>query len=112
ATEDLYDMRVDCLDRQLGQIRALGNLLERADPGTVDGAHGLVTGLVSAKTCTFTDDLTARSPIAEAIVDRVETARRDLDRAEAMRRDGRWDQATAHAESLVRTIEPLGHAPL
>jgi serine/threonine protein kinase/tetratricopeptide (TPR) repeat protein len=112
ATEELYDLRVSCLERQLGQIEALGHLLERADPATVDGAYGLVTELVSPKTCTFTDDLTARPAIAEAVADRVEAAQRDLDQAEAMRRDGRHDQAASHAESLVRAIEPLGHAPL
>ena len=83
-------VRVNCLDRQLGELRAQVAVFERADVGVVDRAVTAVGALPPPEACTAAP----AGPASGPIVDLVATV-------EVLQRSGRTAEASTHVPELI-----------
>ncbi len=109
--------RVDCLDRQLGELSGLLEVLTVSDPAIAEQALGAVTQLPAPSRCqddqwVMTTSVAGSAAITPAERRRVEAARERLSRARALDRAGKHEQALVLAREQLATAEALEHAPL
>jgi hypothetical protein len=86
----LLDLRMRCLDRRLGQVRALARVFAGADRAMVTRAVGAVDALESLDGCADAEALTAAMPPPSSPSLRawVDAAHGRLDRVDALREAG------------------------
>jgi tetratricopeptide (TPR) repeat protein len=113
-SEALLDLRMACLDRRLGDLHALVDVLAVADAAVLDRAIEAAAALPSLADCTHAEQLQGvvpppADPAARARVDRVRTRVAEV---RALRATGRYPEARTQAETVARDAEAAGHAPL
>jgi len=113
-SEDLLDRRMFCLDQRAGELRALTDLLSRADGQVVSGAEKAVTGLGKIALCADSASLTAKVPLPRdpAVRARVEAARSRVTAAKALADAGKPAEALGPAQEAVKAAGQAGYAPL
>ncbi len=111
----LLDRRMGCLDRRLGELKALSDLFAaQADAKVVDRAVPAAFGLISLKACADADALLAAVPPPEDPVLRaqVESLRVRLAEVSALGIAGKYKQGLPLAKSLVEESMDLPYAPI
>jgi tetratricopeptide (TPR) repeat protein/tRNA A-37 threonylcarbamoyl transferase component Bud32 len=112
--EETLALRAACLDRRLGELTALTDLLVKADKKVIDRAASAASALGELETCANVTALAApvpppRDPATKA---RLDAALAKIDEAEAQRRAGVISPATlAFATPALEEIRAIGHAP-
>lgn len=112
-SEELLDLRMECLDGRLGEVRAQVDVLARADAKTVEKSVQAVRTLPSLAACA--DAAALRAPIRPPSADaraRVDAVRGDLSVARAQQRAGRYAEALVVAKRAVDAAAPLDYRPL
>jgi tetratricopeptide (TPR) repeat protein len=113
-SEELMDLRMECLDERLGELRAQVQVLAHADAAAVGKAAQAVGSLPSLDGCADTAALRApiRPPTGEATRARVETVRARLADGRARQRVGSYGDALAIATTAATDATAVGYAPL
>jgi tetratricopeptide (TPR) repeat protein/predicted Ser/Thr protein kinase len=113
-SDDLFDLRMECLARRRQELQALTDLFMEADPALV--AVGVdATGRLSPVTvCADTELLRTPVPLPDdhALRSRIESARATLAQAKAQQDAGRYDRGLGIVESVVAETRDIGHDPL
>ncbi|HEU0030471.1 MAG TPA: protein kinase [Kofleriaceae bacterium] len=113
-TEAMLELRTSCLAERRAELRAVTDLLVRADADAVPHAIDAVTALEGLEQCA---DLPALQQVVRPPADvvrrgQVEVQRAELARARALLGLARADQAVARVQPLVDATRALGYAPL
>jgi hypothetical protein len=111
-SEELLDLRLQCLDRQLYETRALVDVLGKADRGVAERAVQAADSLPALDACADTRALRGQPgvpPTAKADVARVQRA---LAHATSLQRAGRYADALHEAAPLADEAHTIGYAPL
>lgn len=113
-SQELLDLRMHCLDRRLGDLRALTALFSTGSPDVVERAVAASQNLPGLAGCADTAALTAPIPppagkAARREVDRLET---EVASARALWTTGRYAEARKAADGTVTRAARLGYAPV
>jgi tetratricopeptide (TPR) repeat protein len=113
-SEDLLDLRAECLENRRRELRAQVELLAAADAKTVERAVPAIQSLGSISACADTVALrlpTRPPPDAETRA-RVEKVRGEVARAMALRNHTRFKEGLAVAAVAAGEASALGYRPL
>lgn len=113
-SEELFDLRVRCLDERLAEASALVHTLASADAAAVDHAVEASARLSSLDTCRDTTALRARvrlpsDPAARANIAALGVSLQD---ARVLGTSGRYADAHARAASLLPAVRAAAYGPL
>lgn len=114
-SETLLDLRMSCLDRQLGDLRALTSLFAAASRGdVVDHAIKAVLELPPVARCADADALLGAPPLprGQAVRDQIEAVYRRLADASALTRAGEPREALAALTSAVAEAKQSSFEPV
>jgi tetratricopeptide (TPR) repeat protein/tRNA A-37 threonylcarbamoyl transferase component Bud32 len=107
------ERRLACLDRRLGELRALVGALAAGGQGVATNAIDGVLALTPAQVCLDRDVMAVRPPPEEPRRRaRYDELSRKLDEVVALDRLGRQKDAIAAAAAVVGDVRALDHAPL
>ncbi len=111
---EIVGLRDECLDRRLGQVRALTGLLAETDVQALDRAVQAAEGLPPLASCADTEALTARvrPPEDPALRARVAAEEPRVDQIEALSAAGKYKEGLAAGEPLVAEVAAIPYAPL
>jgi tetratricopeptide (TPR) repeat protein len=114
ATTAMLDLRAACLDRARDAANAAIAVLGEADAATVRNAARLLEGLPRIERCSDPAALGAigAPPGDPGVAAQVVEARAGIDRAAALGRAGRYAEALAVADEVVRTASGIDHRPI
>ncbi len=111
-SEATLDVRMHCLDRQHGELRALLDVLADADDGVVERAVGAVAALQSPQTCITADPAEVEQLPADPQRRReVLAARARIDDTNALNSAGRYNTARDVAQEALAQATATKHAP-
>jgi tetratricopeptide (TPR) repeat protein len=113
-SEELLDLRMQCLDERLEEVRVEVDVFRRADRKTVENAVQATHSLTSLDGCADTKSLRApvRPPDAEGTRARVEAIRQRLAEARAFHSAGKYADGMKSASAAVADARPLGYRPV
>ncbi len=113
-SEMILDLRMACLDRRLHEVEVVTSTLADADAGVVENAVSAVNALGWLGACADLDALRSRVrlPRDAALRDRIEQQYARLTEAMIIDAAGRYDEALAIADEVVRQARELEYAPL
>ncbi len=113
-SQEVLDLRMECLDEDRERLRALGDVLSHADPGVVQNAVQAAGSLPDVAICANTAMLKepVRPPADAGTHDRVEAARKKLATATALNAAGKYAEGEALAAEALADARPLGYRPL
>jgi tetratricopeptide (TPR) repeat protein len=113
-SEQLLDLRMQCLDRRRAELAALVDDLAAADAKVVAKAVTAVHALAPVADCADVAAMTARvrAPAMLPLRGEVDRVRGELAKASAHRRTGRYREALALATTLVDEARAIGYEPL
>jgi tetratricopeptide (TPR) repeat protein len=111
-SDELLDLRMECLGRRLEETRALVELFAHADAQVVARAAQAAQGLSPLEGCANVAALRAPTPPAASVRAAVDDVRRRLDRARALEAAGKYPEALAIAGAMVPMTVALGYRPL
>ena len=107
------ERRLACLDRRLGEVRALVAALSAGGPGVAAAAIDGVAELTPARICLDRDVMAVRPPPEEpSRRARHDELSRALDDVAALARVGREKDAAAAAAKALADVRALAHPPL
>jgi tetratricopeptide (TPR) repeat protein len=111
---EALDLRMACLNGRLGNVRALGDVLARADGKVVENAVSAAAALPGLERCADLELLRAvvKPPEDEATHKRVEGLRGELARLAAAREAGHCLRASQLADTLIADVAATGYQPL
>jgi serine/threonine-protein kinase len=110
----LLDLRMSCLDRRLGEMRALTALLARApDPELLGKAAKAVSALTPLDVCADTEALASAIPLPDdpALRAQVDALRTRLDEISALRDAGKYKDGLELAAEAAAQARELEYAP-
>ena len=114
-SEQLLDLRMQCLDQRLERMGALVDSLTRGVTGeVVDQALTAAYQLPSLDRCRDADALRALAPLPEDATKRahIDQLYQGLRRAEAFQSAGRYRDARAQIDEILAPARDLGYGPL
>jgi tetratricopeptide (TPR) repeat protein/predicted Ser/Thr protein kinase len=111
-SEALLDVRMQCLDDRLDEVRALTDVLMAADVRTLDRTADAVHALSSFADCAHLQSANAPRPVPAALKEEVERLKRRTDDAAAHERLGRAREAVDITSSVLAEPATAEHAPL
>ena len=113
-SEQVLDLRMECLDERLENVRANVELFRGADGPVVANAVQMASSIPSLSTCADAAALSApvRPPADPQTRARVDDMRRRLARAGALSKAGKLKAAEAAATPIVAEARALGYRPL
>jgi tRNA A-37 threonylcarbamoyl transferase component Bud32 len=111
---EVLDLRMSCLQEQLGGLRALTQVYSAATGEVVENAVSAANTLGSLERCADVPLLRAvvRPPEDPATRARVEDLRRRLDYLKARFEAGSWREGVGATEALAAEARALGYQPL
>jgi tetratricopeptide (TPR) repeat protein len=112
-SEELLDLRMECLAGRLQETKAQVNLLTGADAKTVEKAVQMTSALSPVSDCS--DVAALRAPVRppdRAMRAKVEAMRNDLASVKALNEAGRYANAREQALPLADGARKLGYRPL
>jgi eukaryotic-like serine/threonine-protein kinase len=113
-SDEVLDLRTECLQERLTSVRALTDLFANADAQVVENAVGAVSALPALDRCSDVPTLKAvvKPPADPATLARVKTVRGDLARFVALRDAGHCTDAQGMELGLVGAARATGYQPL
>ncbi len=114
-SDKMLDLRMRCLDRKLGAVRALTHLFAtKADGKIVDKAVQAALGLTGLERCADTAALSAAFPPPEdpALQAKVKSQQAKLAEARALSRAGKYPDALTIVQEMLPAVEAAGYLPL
>jgi tetratricopeptide (TPR) repeat protein len=113
-SEEVMELRMECLDRRRQEVSALVEVLTHADAQVAQRAPRAVASLPGLDECKNADALrqVVPPPATPQAHQRVAALRTRLAEATARKNAGRFAEALKLAESMVRDAQQLGYAPL
>jgi tetratricopeptide (TPR) repeat protein/tRNA A-37 threonylcarbamoyl transferase component Bud32 len=113
-SEEVMELRMECLDRRREEVRAVADLLVHADDKMVLHGADAALNLTSLDECRNADALrqVIRPPRDVAARTRVDALREELAKAKARINAGQYPEGRTLAETVVGEALPLGYAPL
>jgi eukaryotic-like serine/threonine-protein kinase len=113
-SDELLDLRMQCLSRRLAELDALVDLLREADDALVRTSVEASYALVPVDVCADVDALRAPVPPPDAADARtvLEDVRQQLAQIKALEDAGRLSDAVAQVPQTVEQARELGYAPL
>ncbi|MEM9459836.1 MAG: tetratricopeptide repeat-containing serine/threonine-protein kinase [Myxococcota bacterium] len=116
-SEEVMELRMDCLRKRKEALHAAVKLLLRADTQAVDKAVFVVTDLPGLARCDDTIVLRQQQqrvppPEDPQVAQQVEGLREQLAELEVQHRAGQYARALERAEPVVQRAEALGYVPL
>jgi len=113
-SESLMDLRMRWLDRRLDELGALVMVLEKADVGVLDRATKAVSELTPIRACADANALESAIPPPTDPAQRavVEELTKEIARAEALRRAGKYDEALEIAAAAAARARTVDYAPI
>ena len=113
-SEELLDLRMQCLDQRLAELRVQSELLSHADGKAIEQAVSAADALSPVTDCANTVALQRPlpRPANPALRARVRELGVDLARAKALGDSGNVRQGLALAQATVDAARPLGYKPL
>jgi tetratricopeptide (TPR) repeat protein len=111
---EVLDLRMGCLGERLGNLRALTDVLARADAKVVENAVNAAGALPSLERCSDAAALRAviAPPQDRNVRREVARVREDLARFVAQRDSGQCQTANAAARPLIAAADATGYDPL
>jgi tetratricopeptide (TPR) repeat protein/tRNA A-37 threonylcarbamoyl transferase component Bud32 len=112
-SEELLDLRMECLTERLQEAKAQLELLTSADAKTVEKAVQMTSALAPVSVCG--DVAALRAPVRppnEIVRAEVATLRDDLARVKALYQAGHFAESRVKALALVEATRKLGYRPL
>jgi tetratricopeptide (TPR) repeat protein len=112
-SEAVMELRMRCLDRRLGELRATVEQLSRdVDREVVERAGDLAARLIDVDTCADVETLgtVGSTPVDPALREKVETLRRDIDQLAALSRTGKVRDAQERSSVLLERARAVGWA--
>ncbi len=113
-SEQLLDLRMECLDDRLNDVRALTDILASADANVVNKAAQAAASLPLLAGCGDVKTLRQKTPLpsdSQALA-RADAIKRDLAHVRALAETGRYDESLAVAGTTLAAADALGYAPL
>jgi len=113
-SSDVLDLRMTCLEQPRGALRALTDVLARADNAVVVQAVNAAQALPPIDRCADVASLKAvvPPPSDAASRARVEALRAELTEVKALSDTGQWPLAQQKAAPIVGAARTVGYAPL
>jgi tetratricopeptide (TPR) repeat protein len=113
-SEDVFELRLECLKRRLGEVRALGELFVTADAKVVEQAVQMAGGLPALEGCSDVRALRTRHapPEGRAAQERLARIEAELARVRALGAAGKYREGLPQAEGVVTDARALGYEPL
>lgn len=113
-SEELLDLRMNCLERRRSALDALVRLFSEADETVVLEAVRAVTSLPELAPCSNRGMLTSSvaPPRDEQTAERVEALRGQLDEVETLYQAARYDEARKTLVTVMSEALSLGYDPL
>ncbi|HEX6834991.1 MAG TPA: tetratricopeptide repeat protein, partial [Polyangia bacterium] len=111
---ELLDLRMECLQRRLDDVRAQVELFSAADDEVVTRAPAMARSLPPLSECADTEALRApvRPPADPATRKRVDAARKSLATVHALWQGGRYAIADQQLAPVVAEAQAIGYRPL
>jgi serine/threonine protein kinase/tetratricopeptide (TPR) repeat protein len=112
-SEEVMQLRMECLERRRGSLRALVDVFERADAKVVEGAVRAAQDLASLDECRNADALrqVVRPPADAKARAAVGAIRAQLANAAAQVQAGHYDDAGKLADAALADARAVGYAP-
>jgi tetratricopeptide (TPR) repeat protein/predicted Ser/Thr protein kinase len=113
-SEELFDLRMECLGQRREEVRALIDLFTQADGEIVTKAVQAASGIGDLSTCANAAALRApiRPPANAQARRQVEELRAKLARDKALDEAGKYDQVLALATTIADEAKALGYQPV
>jgi tetratricopeptide (TPR) repeat protein len=113
-SEELMDLRVECLDRHLREVGAVTRLFSEADAKIVERAVEVAESLPGLEECANAALLRAsvRAPKDPITTERVETVRTSVARVRALEQAGKYKEALDPATKAVEAARSLEYLPV
>jgi eukaryotic-like serine/threonine-protein kinase len=113
-SESVMGLRMTCLEQRRAQVRALADVLGKADRETVEKAVDAVATLPSVADCADTSSLTSVEPLPSDAERRasIDGVRRELAPALALSEAGKFKEALELAAPLRERARSIGYGPL
>jgi tetratricopeptide (TPR) repeat protein len=113
-SDELLDLRMQCLGERLAELRALGDLFTHADAEVVEMAPGAAQSLSGLDTCANAVALKApvRMPSDAAKRAAVAAVRERLAKARALEGAGKYPEMLDEASAAVADAARVGHRPI
>jgi tetratricopeptide (TPR) repeat protein len=110
---EAMDLRMACLDRRLGELGALVDVMHDASPAVLRKAGEVVDGLPALAECADLKSLReiVRRPTEPALVKRLAAIDGDLARLTALYAIGDMTKTVALADTVIRDARSAGYAP-
>ncbi|HEY8144312.1 MAG TPA: tetratricopeptide repeat protein [Kofleriaceae bacterium] len=110
---DVLDLRAHCLETHLSDFEVVLGLLESDEPVVLEQALEAVDSLASVDRCSAVETIEARTPLPRDPAQRaeVQSLRRELARADALRLTGKLPEAKTALEALSQKAAALGYKP-
>jgi tetratricopeptide (TPR) repeat protein len=111
---EVLDLRMECLNERLRNVRALSEVFSAADAKVVENAVNAAAALPALERCADVKLLQAvvKPPEDAATRRRVDELRGELAQLVALRDSGQCARAAPAAEVLIPKVRALGYAPL
>jgi serine/threonine protein kinase len=111
---EVLDLRMACLARRLGGVKALTDLFATADASVIDNAANAAGALPNLEGCADVQALrSVVPPPSDAKArERVAAVRADVAKVRALGDAGQCTQALAASEGVLRAAKEVGYAPL
>jgi tetratricopeptide (TPR) repeat protein len=112
-SDEVLTLRMECFDRRAGDLRALSDLLARADGAVVEHAVAAANALPSLASCSDVPALlaTVRPPEDPGVRKRVQDLSDELERLRALDAAGKSSDALADATRAATTARELAYRP-
>lgn len=113
-SEDVFELRLECLKQRLGEVRALGELFGAADAKVVEQAVQVASGLSSIEVCSDVRALRMKHPPPQGqeAKKRLAQIEAELARIRALAAAGKYRESLPRAEAAVTQARALQHGPL
>jgi len=113
-SQELLDLRMQCLRRRLGEVEALANVFQGADGAVVANAVNAAAALTSLDGCANAAALQERVPPPEdkATGGRVEELREGLAAVKALVDAAKFPEARTRLDPLVQAAMQIDYAPI
>jgi len=114
-SERVLDLKMGCLDRRLGEMRALIEVFAgETDEGVVDHAVRATRDLPTLDRCADVESLLDQTPLPDDARARAEiaAARGRIERIEALSAAGKYEQTVELGEQVVEEARRIGYEPL
>jgi eukaryotic-like serine/threonine-protein kinase len=113
-SEELLDLRIECLDRRLQEFAALSDLFSRADAKVVEEAVPAAEALIGLSACDNPRELkaAARLPAGSSIRPAVQDLRSKMAAAKVLGDTGKVAAAVDAAKRLESPARQLNYAPI